>query len=200
MQGDDDLGVGASTFIVATGALVVAAGLALAVLRYVGGIPPEQGAEGALGSVALGAIVAVPGLLAILAVRDRPVLLITAAITLVPLSFLSLAGVTLPLLIPAVILLIAYGRRSSHQPPPKGTAAGTVAAVLVLLAAAVSVLVLHEDPRGSGTAPGGESTSDIITYAESLPCLALSAAAAVAGWFLSEPRRTLDPPTSAAGT
>lgn len=200
MAGRDDLGVGASTFIVATGALVVAAGLGLAVLRYVGGIPPEQGAEGALGAVALGATVAVPGLLAILAGRDRPVLLITAAITLVPLSFLSLAGITLPLLIPAVILLIAYGRRSSHQPPPKGTAAGTVAAVLVLLAAAVSVLFLHEDPRASSTATGGESTSDIITYAESIPSLALSAAAAVAGWFLSEARRTFHPPTSAAET
>lgn len=185
-----DLGVaGASTFIVTTGALVVMAGLALAAFRFVGGIPPEQGAEGVFGSLALGVTIAVPGILAILAVHDRPVLLLPAAITLVPLSFLSFAGVTLPLLIPAVMLCIAYGRRSSGHAPPKGTSAGSVAAVFMLLVAAVAVLFLHEDPRTYSTARSSGSTSDVITYAESLPSLALSAAAVAGGWFLAGPRR-----------
>lgn len=198
---NDDLGLaGASSFVLASGILVVLAGLALAGFRFIGGIPPEQGdsVEGALGSIALGATIAVPGVLAILALRDRPVLLLPAGIALVPLSFLSFAGLTLPLLIPAVMLVIAYGRRSSGHPPPKGTAAGTVAAVFLMLAASVAVLFLHEDPRSYSTATGGGSTSDVITYAESLPSIALSVGAAVAGWFLAGPRQRFHPPIAAA--
>src|SRR5918996_1153086 len=66
---------GAAGFVVAVGVFVIAAGLALAALRFVGGTPPEQGVEGAVGSLALGAVVAAPGALAVLAGRDRPVLL-----------------------------------------------------------------------------------------------------------------------------
>ena len=145
-------GAGASGFIVATGAVVAVAGLALAAVRFVGGTPAERGAEAALG---------------------------------------SFAGVTLPLLIPAVMLTVAYGRRSSGHAPPRGTTAGTLAAVFVLLVAAVAVLFLHEDPRSYRTGTGGGSTSDVITYAESVPSLTLSVAAVAAGWFLAEPRRVL---------
>lgn len=196
---DDDLGIaGARSFIVATATLVVAAGLALAAFRFVGGVPPERGVEGALGSLALGVTIAVPGVLAILAAHDRPVLLLPAAITLVPLSFLSFAGVTLPLLIPAVMLFVAYGRRSHDHAPAIGTAAGTISAVFVLLAAAVAVLFLHDDPRTYSTATSSGSTSDVITYAESVPSLALSVAAIGAGWLLARPRPMLHRASSVA--
>src|SRR4051794_443880 len=87
VEKDDGLGVaGATGFIVGVGVVVVAAGLGLAALRFAGGTPAEQGLEGAIGALALGAVVAAPGVLAILAVRDRTVLLLPAAIILIPLS------------------------------------------------------------------------------------------------------------------
>jgi len=191
MTGSDEaLGLaGAAGFVLAVGAFVVAAGLALAALRFVGGIPPEQGVEGAVGSFALGAVVAAPGVLAMLAVRGRPALLLPAAIVLIPLSFLSVALVTLPLLIPAVMLMIGYGRRSSGRPEPRGKTSGTLLAVFVLLAAAVVILFIHQDPRSYTTSTGGGSTSDVITFFESLPSLALTACAVASGWVLAAPRR-----------
>ena len=190
VETNERLGVaGADGFVVAVGAFVAAAGLALAGLRFVGGTPPEQGTEGAIGSLALGAVVAAPGVLAMLAVRDRPALLLPAAIVLIPLSFLSFALVTLPLLIPAVMLLIGYGRRSAGH-DASGTTAGTLLAVFALLAGAVVVLFIHDDARSYTTSTGGGSTSDVITFAESFPSLALTACAVAAGWVLSAPRRT----------
>lgn len=187
-EADRNRGIAASAgFIAATGAIVVAAGLGLAALRFAGGIPSEQGVEGAVGSLALGAIVAAPGALALLAIKDRPVLLLPAAIALIPLSFLSFALVTLPLLIPAAMLLVGYGRRSADRPSPVGTAGGTALVVFVALAAAALVLFMHQDPRSYTTATGGGSTSDVITFAESLPSMVLTAAAIAAGWGLATP-------------
>lgn len=190
-ESDEGLGLaGAAGFVVAIGAFVVAAGLALAALRFVGGTPPEQGVEGAVGSLALGAVVAAPGVLAMLAVRDRPALLLPAAIVLMPLSFLSFALVTLPLLIPAVMLLIGYSRRASGRPAAVGKTGGTLLAVFMLLTAAVVILFIHQNPRSYTTSTGGGSTSDVITFAESLPSIALTACAVASGWVLAAPRRT----------
>jgi hypothetical protein len=187
---EDRLGLAGSTGFIATiGGLVVLAGAALAAVRFVGGTPTEQGLEGAMGALALGTIVAVPGVLALLGLADRPALLIPAATVLVPLSFLSLAGVTLPLLIPAVMLFIAYGRRSSAQPAPPGRAVLTTASVLALLIAAVVALFFHQDPRTYSTANGGGSTSDVITAIESLISLTLATAAIAAGWLLAAPEQ-----------
>ena len=183
---DGDLRIaGSAGFIGSTGVVVVAAGLALAGLRFVGGAPPERGAEGAVGSLALGAVVAAPGVLAMLALKERPVLLLPAAIVLIPLSLLSFALVTLPLMIPAAMFFVGYGRRSADRASPVGTAVGTTLAVLIKLVAAVVVLFVHEDPRSWSTATGGGSTSDVITFAESLPSLLLTAAAIGAGWALA---------------
>jgi len=190
---DPALGIaGSAGFIASTGAVVVAVGLALAALRFSGGIPPEQGAEGAVGSLALGAIVAAPGILSLLALRERPALLLPAAIALIPLSFLSFALVTLPLLLPAGMLFVGYGRRSADRPSPLGTAGGTTVAVFVLLASAVAVLFMHQDPRSYTTGTGGGSTSDVITFAESLSSLMLTTAAIAAGWALATPSRRAD--------
>ena len=121
--------------------------------------------------------------------RDRPALLLPAAIILVPLSFVSFALVTLPLLIPAGMLFAGYVRRSAGGPPARGTAGGTTLVVLVGLVLAFVVLLFHQDARSWTTANGGGSTSDVITYAESLACLGVVALAAAAGWVLAEPRR-----------
>ena len=169
--------------------VLIASGLGLATLRYVNGIPPEHDVEGAMGAAALGAPVAASGVLALLALRERPTLLLPAAFALLPMSVLSFALVTLPLLIPSVMLFLAYGRRSMGEPHPVGTVPGTLLVVLVLLIGAVMLLFLHEDPRSYTTRNGGGSTSDVITFAESLPSLVLTAAATAAGFVLATPRR-----------
>lgn len=74
-------------------------------------------------------LTALPAALALCGLRDRPALLLTAGIVCIPLSFISLAGATLPLLLPALFYIGAYIRSpmSEHRdrspwahPPPAG--------------------------------------------------------------------------------
>ncbi len=176
-------------FLMLGGGMVVAIGGALGVVRYVGRSPAENGPEGILASVAFAAVLAAPGVLALLARADRPGLLVPAASLLVPLSLVSMAGVTLPLLIPAVLLAVAYARRAAVRPPapvPVGVAAAVVASLVL---AAVAALLVHQDPRHYATATMSGWTSDVVTAGESLVSLALVAAALGAGWWLTGPRR-----------
>lgn len=176
---------GSRAFVTAVGAVVVSAGGGLALLRLIGGAPELRGVEAASGAFALGAVMAAPGVLALLSLVERPALLLPAGVLLVPLSFVSFAGVTLPLLIPAVMLLVAYGRRCSGPGTYPGQAGVCVVVVVVLVLAAFLALFANEDPRRYSTPTGGGSTSDVITVAESLGSLALTAAALGAGWFLA---------------
>ena len=59
----------------------------------------------------LAALYATPGLIALVATRGgRPALLAAGGVALIPASFLSFAGVTLPFLIPALLMLIGAAR------------------------------------------------------------------------------------------
>src|SRR5262245_22568331 len=98
--------------VVAVAGLVFLLAGALAGVRYAGATPAEWGVERVLASVALGAVLAMPGILAVLARAGRPSLLTAAGAGLVPLSLVALSGVTLPLLIPAVVRLVAGARRT----------------------------------------------------------------------------------------
>ena len=158
------LGFAGSPRTIATiGACIVTAGLAIVVVRFLGRSPAETALEAWLGSLALGAVVAAPGVLAVLALWDRPALLLPAATVLVPVSFLSFAGILLPLLVPAVLLFVAYGRRSALRPGPPVRTAATLAWVQVLLMAAVAALLVHQDPRAYVTELEQGSTSDVVT-------------------------------------
>lgn len=174
-------------FIRALAAFLVLAGLGLAAIRFMGASPVKDGVEGALGSLALGAPVMATGVLALLALRDRAVLLLPAAVVLVPMSFLSFALVTLPLIIPAVMLSIGYRRRSRSESMSGARAAVTLWVVVLLLIAAVGALLVHQDPREYTTRTSSGSTSDIITTVEALVSLTLTATSLAAGWFLSAP-------------
>ena len=186
------LGVaGSDGFVIATGALVVLGGIVLGGVRIVGASPAESLAEQVAGGVGLGAVVAAPGLLARLGVRSRPALLLPAAMLLVPLSFLSLAGATLPLLIPAVMLAIAYGRRTAAleaQGRRPGRSLLSLGIVLVLLVAAAAALFARQDPRSYSTPTESGSTSDVITVIEAVAALVLIGSAMMAGWALAAPR------------
>ena len=71
-------------------------------------------------------LVGAPVAVAIFGLRGRPALLLTAGVICVPLSFISLAGATIPLLLPALFYMGAYMRtpmseqrdRSSWASPP----------------------------------------------------------------------------------
>ncbi len=134
-----------------------------------------------MGATAFGAVIAAPGLLALLSLHDRPALLLPAALVLVPLSFISFALVTLPLLIPAFLMFRTYARTASKG--SGGVAVVITAAVLALLAAAFSVLLAGHDAREYVTANSVYSTSDIITYVEAAQSLVLTATAIVFGWW-----------------
>ena len=59
-------------------------------------------------------LAALPALVAICGLVRWPALLLAAGIVCLPLSFISLAGATLPLLLPAALYLLAYSR--SNRP------------------------------------------------------------------------------------
>lgn len=171
------------TLVFGTGGFVIAAGVAFTLVRFFGKAPPARNLETALGAVAFGAVIAAPGVLALLAVPDRPALLVPAAVVLVPLSFLSFALVTLPLLIPAVLLIRAWARTA--PPGTAGQAALVTVTVVLPLLAALLALFANQDPREYRTDDAGYSTSDIVTCAESALSLGLSALAVAAGRFLT---------------
>lgn len=185
------LGVaGSDAFVATMGGLILAGAVALGLARYFGASPAEHNLEGAVGAVAWAAVLAAPGVLALLALAHRPVLLLPAAIMLVPLSFLSLAGVMLPLLIPAVMLFTAYGRRSAGLPARRGSTAVTTVVTVGLLVEAGVVLLVHDDPRTYSTPTSSGGVSDVVTYAESAVSLAVVAAAIVWAWWASAPGHT----------
>ena len=186
--------VGSDAAVAGIGWLVVAGGVAIGVLRYVGldgASGAERAMEGPWGGLALGAVVAAPGVLVLLALRDRPVLLLPAAIILFPLSFLSFAGILLPLLIAAGMLVAAYARRSaSHPLGASRTGLVALSVVAFLIAAAISLFV-HLDPRDYTTPTESGGTSDVITPLETLICLAFITAAIATGWLATAPNRPL---------
>lgn len=87
---DDALTIRISVGFVGVGTLVVAVGVT--VLRLVNAAPPVRSeVEATIGTLAFGLALAIPGILTLMARHDRPVLLLPAAIMLVPFSFLSFA-------------------------------------------------------------------------------------------------------------
>lgn len=185
-RSEQQLGIaGSAGFVRAVACFLIAAGLGLAILRFTFASPMEDGLEGALGSLALGAPVIATGVLALLALKERAILMVPAAVALIPMSFLSFSGVTLPLLVPAVMLAIGYARRSRDESISWVQTVATVWIVVMLLIAAVGALFVHQDPRQYTTPTSEWGSSDIITALEALVSLALTATSVVAGWFLS---------------
>ncbi|MEK7410906.1 MAG: hypothetical protein AAB327_05905 [Actinomycetota bacterium] len=163
-----------------TGALVITAGVALVLVRFFGEAQPGRNLETAVGAIAFGAVIAAPGVLALLALHDRPALLLPAAMLLIPLSFISFALVTLPLLVPAFLLFRTYARAAVNGSGLRTVA--TTAVVFLLLVAAFVALLAHEDPREFVGESATFGTSDIVTYAETAISLALTSGALAIGW------------------
>lgn len=161
---------------------MIAAGVAIAIVRFFGKSPPGQNMEAAVGATAFGAVIATPGVLAWLSLRQRPALALPAALVLIPLSFLS--PVTLPLLIPAFLLMRSFVRTIPTASALRVFVTGVLVSGL-LLGALFALLFAHEDPREFTTDMAYYSTSDVITYWEAALATALVVLAGSIGWWLS---------------
>jgi hypothetical protein len=106
----------------------VVAGVALTVIRQLGASPEEADLVGFAWSVLYGAIVASPGVVALR--TRRPLVLAATGVAGVVLGMISSFGVTLPLLAPAIVIVVAGGKRlDSHVRLPDAWRAA-LAAVL----------------------------------------------------------------------
>lgn len=120
----------------------VAIALGLTLLRARSDVPPGMPAAGLLGFFAA---FAGAGLVAGVGVaRRRPGLLVAAAIVLICLSPLSMGGATLPLLIPAVILLYVAGRLGPSGRQTFASRVATVLAFCLLVAAPIALFSTTE--------------------------------------------------------
>jgi hypothetical protein len=87
------------------GWISVVVGVAGAIMRFVGDDPP-LGFDDALGASALGVAIALPGILAFVALRRKPSLLVAGAVIALPLALTSFVTF-LPMLAVAVLLFLA---------------------------------------------------------------------------------------------
>jgi hypothetical protein len=169
-------------------ALVFLVAALIAVVCVMAADEAETGPEVALRAAAISGLVAAPGILVVLARADRPSLLVTAGVALLPVSMISFAGLALPVLIPAVVLLVAGARRSDARPDrPCAPTAVTTLVVLTLVVVAGLALFAHDDPRSWQHGEVSGSTSDVVTVAESLLSLGLGSLAICAAWYLATP-------------
>ncbi len=152
---------------------VVGVPLALSVLlgvaRWLLAEPAERGAAGLLATAALCGIICAPAVLAVIARgrRDSSVLFVAACCCL-PSFFLSW-GATLPMLIPAVLLLWQYVTSSGAGARQVSASIGLAVGPVVLLSAAVAALQWTTDPvRFDGGAIG-----DVVTLGEAAASCAL---------------------------
>ncbi|MFY9587199.1 MAG: hypothetical protein WAT66_07070, partial [Actinomycetota bacterium] len=163
------------------------AGPALSLLRLING---EAYDRSILPALVFGIVIAVPGILALMALRRRPGLYLASGLIFLPASFLSLAGVTLPLIFIAAMAFVAYGRHADQETPIVW-APLTAMILFILTIASFAVLLFAggDDPRCVSTATSTSCTSDVITNGEALAALGFVALILTAGWLLSKPRR-----------
>jgi hypothetical protein len=121
------------TLVGAVLGLVAAAGLG--VLFLVGGTFPVTGA----GELSLPLLWAMPAFLALLSLRERPVLLLPAAVLGFPLAFTVISWLILVLLVPAICYGVAYDLRRSR---PSTGSRSLLAVVLPVLAGAGAFVAL----------------------------------------------------------
>lgn len=173
--------------IEALGWFVVVAGVALAGARVLGEAAPMRDATSFLAAVAFGAVVAAPGGAVVVGVRDAaPALLVAAALALAPLSLLSPA--TLPLLVIAIVLVVAWARQP--RPGPLWRAAASVVALPTATTCAVTIL-LAATTEHTVTADGTvHSTDGWVTAPTSALALVVTALGTAASCW-SAPRSTV---------
>ena len=138
--------------------LDLAAAIGLTLLRLHLASAGQRHAEGLLPSIALGVLVAVPGVLGVLGIRlRRPVLLGAAAIVCVPLIILSVAA--LPIVLPATCFAIACHQAWPSVPLPQNRVLYAIVGCIALQVAAVVVWLSGWGQYTYRYVNGGESGS-----------------------------------------
>ena len=172
------------------GLLLILAGVGLGIIRFLGEDPVARSAESLTTSIALGALVATPGVLCLIANRTgRTPLLLPAAIVLALLSTLSPA--TLPLIIGAVALAWRWVR----SPPGASRWRSAVGAALVVAGAigAAALLLFRTTTRSFASGNHAYMTTGWIPWSTSIAVFTVLAVTIVAACAAVPPRSVLRP-------
>ena len=170
------------------GWFVVVAGVAPGSVRFVGEGAAMRSMTSLLAAVAFGAVVSAPGVAVVVGVRwAAPALLVAAALALAPLSLLS--PVTLPLLVIAIVLVVAWAPRP--QVGPRGRAAASAIALPVATTCAAAILVVVTTEHTVAARGAVHSTDGWVTAPTSAIALAVTALGTVASCWLA-PRASGD--------
>ncbi len=155
---------------------VVLGGVALVFFKYYAGSPGDP--EGWFAALGFAAPFIGAGLLALVGtLRGHPALVLAAGVALIPMSILSI--VLMPLLIPAVLLMV-HAVQARFDPQDLAVPAILACGLVIVLA----VLVFHQDPVTWSTPYGGGSSSNIVTTSEA----AIAISATVAAVFIAAVR------------
>jgi len=182
------------------GLLLILAGVGLGIIRFLGEDPVARSAESLTTSIALGALVATPGVLCLIANRTgRTPLLLPAAIVLALLSTLSPA--TLTLIIGAVALAWRWVRSppgASRWRSAAGAAlvvAGAIGAALVVAGAigAAALLLFRTTTRTFASGNHSYMTTGWIPWSTSIAVFTVLAVTIVAACAAVPPRSVLRP-------
>jgi hypothetical protein len=165
------VGVGAGLLVVVGGAVAVAA------------ISDRAPVEPPLGFVALGAVIAGPGLVALIGFRARPAVWLPAGLAALLLALTSALGYV-SLLPAGIVFAVAWARTPAAMARPAVHPAVLTAMVLFPLLIAGVALFSSGDPSSWRTPAGGGEVGNVITALEALVSLANLAGALVISWLL----------------
>ncbi len=119
-----------------------------------------------------------PGLLSLLALRKRDALYLAAGAVGMLVPFTAMSGVALPLLLPAAMSLVAYGRSAGGSRPRVAGPIVAALAVLLVLSSWVA-LVARADPYCTTGPNVSECGNDRVTGIEGGLSIAFAVAALV---------------------
>lgn len=172
------------------GLLLILAGVGLGIIRFLGEDPVARSAESLTTSIALGALVATPGVLCLIANRTgRTPLLLPAAIVLALLSTLSPATLTL------IIGAVALAWRWVRSPPGASRWRSAVGAALVVAGAigAAALLLFRTTTRSFASGNHAYMTTGWIPWSTSIAVFTVLAVTIVAACAAVPPRSVLRP-------
>ena len=163
----------------------LAIALAVIAIRWTHGSVGARRAEGVLPTLAFGAVVAAPGVVALVGVRRRrPLLFAAAAVGSGPVAIISIA--TFPLVVPALLWTVAFAT-SGSQLSARVPAAVVVVGFALLLAVALALLLTGLRQYSYNFPGGGSESGGYVPAARAALCLLAVAVNVAAATVFSTP-------------